>query len=282
MRGRTGASNRLPVSDCGSPSFPLHCGVHLTILAGLASGHERTRLRAACDKFRRKRNFASIKIEWVRNCGVVPLRLHSSLYERRGGIAMLSRRALMMSGGSFALAARPAAAAVMTDDGFYREDWFLDSFLELADDLKSAAVAGKLLAVIWEQAGCPYCRDTHLINFAQKSVADYIRNHFELIELDLHGSRVVTDFDGEKLGERQLAAKYGVRGTPTIQFFPDLDDLGRKRPREREVNRILGYLAPKDFLRMFAFVAERAYERGSLRDYLRRRPSLPSRVGEEG
>ncbi len=34
MRGRTGASNRLPVSDCGSPLFPLHCGIHLTIFGG--------------------------------------------------------------------------------------------------------------------------------------------------------------------------------------------------------------------------------------------------------
>jgi thioredoxin-related protein len=190
---------------------------------------------------------------------------------------MWSRRALVMAGGAFALAAGPArAAAVMTDDGFYREDWFLDSFLELADDLKTTAAGGKQLAVIWEQAGCPYCRDTHLINFAQKNTEDYIRDHFEVIELNLHGSRIVTDFDGEKLGEKQLAAKYGVRGTPTIQFFPDVDDLGHKAPREREVNRILGYLAPKDFLRMFAFVAERAYERGSLRDYLRGAPSPSS------
>ena len=185
---------------------------------------------------------------------------------------MLSRRALVMAGGSFALAAGPVrAAAVMTDDGFYREDWFVDGFLELEDDLKGAAAGGKHLAVIWEQRGCPYCRDTHLINFARKDIEIYVRDHFELIELNLHGSRVVTDFDGKKLGERQLAGKYGVRGTPTIQFFPDLDDLGQKAPREREVNRNQGYLAPEDFLRMFAFVAERAYERGSLRDYLRRR-----------
>jgi hypothetical protein len=61
---------------------------------------------------------------------------------------MLSRRALMMAGGSLALAAGPAgAAAVMTDDGFYREDWFVDSFLELEDDLKGAAAVGKQLAV---------------------------------------------------------------------------------------------------------------------------------------
>jgi thioredoxin-related protein len=184
---------------------------------------------------------------------------------------MLSRRALMIASAGFALAAGPAqAAAVMTDGGFYREDWFLDSFLELADDLKSSTAAGKQLAVIWEQRGCPYCREVHLVNFARKDIETYIREHFEVIELDLHGSRIVTDFDGKRLGEKQLAARYGVRGTPTIQFFADRDDLGGKAPREREVNRIQGYLAPKDFLRMFAFVAERAYERGSLRDYLRR------------
>ena len=184
---------------------------------------------------------------------------------------MLSRRALMIAGGGFALAAGPArAAAVMTDDGIYREDWFLDSFLELADDLKGSASAGKQLAVIWEQRGCPYCRETHLVNFAQKDIETYIRDHFEVIELNLHGSRIVTDFDGKLLGERQLAARYGVRGTPTIQFFPDRDDLAGRAPREREVNRIQGYLAPKDFIRMFAFVAEHAYERGTLRDFLRR------------
>src|SRR5262245_17016481 len=95
--------------------------------------------------------------------------------------AMLSRRALVMAAGSLALAVSPArAAAVMTDDGYYREDWFLDSFLDLADDLKSTAAAGKQLVVIWEQQGCPYCRDTHLINFAQKDIETYIRDHFEV------------------------------------------------------------------------------------------------------
>jgi thioredoxin-related protein len=184
---------------------------------------------------------------------------------------MLSRRALMMAGGGLALAAGPAQATpVMTDDGYYREDWFLDSFLELADDLKSTAGAGKQLAIIWEQAGCPYCLATHQINFAQKNIETYIRDHFEILELNLHGSRIVTDFDGERLRERQLAAKYGVRGTPIIQFFTDKDDLARKAPREREVNRIQGYMSPRGFLLMFAFVGERAYERGSLRDYLRR------------
>ena len=184
---------------------------------------------------------------------------------------MLSRRALMMAGGSLALGAGSArATAIMTEDGFYREDWFLDSFLELAEDRKSVAAAGKQLAVIWEQPGCPYCRETHLVNFAQKSIETYIRDHFEVLQLNLRGSRVVTDFDGEQLGEKQLARKYGVRGTPIIQFFSDKDDFAQKAPLEREVARIPGYMPPGAFLVMFAFVAERAYERGTLRDYLRR------------
>lgn len=183
---------------------------------------------------------------------------------------MLTRRALVAAGGLTLAAGAAFAKPVMTDDGIYREDWFLDSFLELSDDLKGAAAAGKQLAVIWEQRGCPYCRDTHLINFAREDIETYVRDHFEVLELDLHGSRLVTDFDGKQIGEKQLAAKYGVRGTPTIQFFPGRDDLGTKAPREREVNRIQGYLAPKDFIRMFAFVGERAYEHGSLRDFLRK------------
>jgi thioredoxin-related protein len=188
---------------------------------------------------------------------------------------MLSRRALMTVGAGQVLAAgllaasRARAAAVMTDDGYYREDWFLDSFLELADDRRNAAAAGRQLAVIWEQRGCPYCRDMHLINFADKGIESYVRAHFDVVELNLHGSRIVTDFGGERLEERQLAVRYGIRGTPTIQFFPDRGDLADNAPLDREVHRIRGYLPPKWFLAMFTFAGEHAYEHGSLRDHLR-------------
>ena len=67
-----------------------------------------------------------------------------------------------------------------------------------------------------------------------------------------------------------FAQKYGVRYTPTFQFFPDSTaGLKDKSPQDREVSRFQGYLQPPLFLAAFRFVAERAYERGSLRDYLR-------------
>jgi len=186
---------------------------------------------------------------------------------------MLSRRVLLA--GLFAgLAAgpmRPArSAAVLTDDGLYTQPWFLQSLLELADDLGAATDARKHFAIMWELRGCPYCKDTHLINFARVDIESYIRERFDILQLNIVGSREVTDFDGEKLPEKRLAEKYGVRFTPTFQFFPDsMKALAGKKPRDREISRFQGYLEPKQFLAAFRYIAERAYEKESLRDFLK-------------
>ena len=182
---------------------------------------------------------------------------------------MLSRRLFLAGSAAGGLelwsggAAR--AEALMTDDGFYREPWFLESFLELADDLAAASDNKKRLAVMWELRGCPYCKETHLVNFAKPEIASYIRERFDIVQLNIVGSREVTDFDGEKLTEKKFAQKYGVRGVPTFQFFPDsAAGLAGKAPREREVARAQGYIEPQPFLELFRFVADRSYENGAV------------------
>jgi thioredoxin-related protein len=186
-------------------------------------------------------------------------------------LPMPSRRHVLVSGAAFLCAGRGArAGAILTDDGLYRQPWFLDSLLELESDLEEASGNRKRFAVVWELRGCPSCKDTHLVNFAQPEIEDFVRERFDILQLNLIGAREVTDFDGEKLSEKRLAEKYGIRFTPTFQFFPErAAGLAQKRPREREVARAQGYLAPRDFRRMFAFVVENAYERGTLADYLR-------------
>ena len=182
---------------------------------------------------------------------------------------MLSRRLLLAGLAAGGLGpwrgGAAQAEAVMTDDGFYREPWFLESFLELADDLAAAAENKKRFTVMWELRGCPYCRETHLVNFAKPEITSYIRERFEILQLNIIGSREVTDFDGEKLTEKRFAQKYGVRGVPVFQFFPDsAAGLADKAPRDREVARGQGYIEPQPFLDMFRFVADRAYERGAV------------------
>jgi thioredoxin-related protein len=165
---------------------------------------------------------------------------------------------------------RARAAAVLTDDGLYKQPWFLESFLELSDDLDGATKAGKRFAVMWELRGCPYCKETHLVNFARPEIEDYIKANFEILQLNIVGSRKVKDFDGTEISEKALAAKYGVRFTPTFQFFPETPEaLAQLAPEKREVARAPGYLRPDDFLALFRFVREKGYETKSFRDYLR-------------
>jgi len=156
--------------------------------------------------------------------------------------------------------------------GSYTQSWFLESFLELSDDLEEAKANGKRFAIMWELEGCPYCRETHLVNFAMPEVTDFIRANFEIVQLDVKGSRKVVGFDGESVNEQDFAKQAQVRFTPTIQFFPEtLEEVDGKTGKEAEVARIPGYLRPFHFLTFFQFVQEKAYTQGNFHKYLKSR-----------
>src|SRR5947209_1164243 len=184
-----------------------------------------------------------------------------------------TRRYLLAGGMALAancIGARARAELLLTEDGLYRQPWFLESFLELPEDLQGAANLSKRFAIMWELRGCPYCRETHLVNFARRDIEDYIKNNFDILQLNIIGSRKVTDFDGAEISEKALAAKYGIRFTPTFQFFPETPaGLAEKSAEQREVARAPGYLRPDDFLALFRFIREKGYETRSFRDYLR-------------
>jgi thioredoxin-related protein len=189
---------------------------------------------------------------------------------------MTTRRHLLI--GAAALAAfgarRASAAPILTDDGLYKEPWFVETFLELADDLEAAHKDGKRFVIMWELKGCPYCKETHFVNFAQTRIADYVKANFEVLQLNIIGSRKVTDFDGAELSEKDMAAKYAVRFTPTFQFFPEqAAPLKALPPARREVARLPGYMRPDDFLAMFRYVREKAYKSKSFRDFIKSQAS---------
>jgi thioredoxin-related protein len=189
---------------------------------------------------------------------------------------MTTRRTLLVGAASLAVlgAARTRAEPILTDDGLYKEPWFLESFLELADDLEAAHKEGKRFAIMWELKGCPYCKETHFVNLARGDISDYIKANFEVLQLNIIGARKVTDFDGTELSEKALAAKYSVRYTPTFQFFPErAGPLKALPPQKREVARLPGYMRPDDFLAMFRYVREKAYESKSFRDFVKALPS---------
>jgi len=151
--------------------------------------------------------------------------------------------------------------AVEPDDGgLYHQPWFQNSFLDLREDMSDAKAQGKQLVIIWEQRGCPYCREMHLVNFRIPEVVDYIKANFNVLQLNLWGDREVTDLDGKVLSEKELARKYRVQFTPTIQFFPADIPAGQKKPgQDVEVWRLLGYWKPFHFLNSFRYVRDKSY-----------------------
>jgi len=160
---------------------------------------------------------------------------------------MLNRRTTLLSLAALSLAGRSIAAS-LGDDGLYDSDLLSDTFLELGPDLDEAGGAAKGLIVLFEQRGCPYCRELHEANFAREDIATFQGAHFMTVQLDLWGSRPVVDFDGEALEERELAVKWGVNFTPTLAFFTIESGAA-------EVFRMPGYFKPFHYLSALEYVA---------------------------
>jgi thioredoxin-related protein len=163
------------------------------------------------------------------------------------------------------LAAPVLAAPVLAEDGFYHPDWFLVSFLDLKEDAAEARKAGKGLAMIVEQRGCGACKKVHEVNLRDPRVAGYLRQNFQIAQIDLYGSREITDVDGQVLSEKDYARKLGVRATPTILFF-QADPKGGGA--EALAWKSVGYLEPEPFVNAFAFVRQQGYAGQKEPDFL--------------
>lgn len=151
--------------------------------------------------------------------------------------------------------------AQVGEDGMHMQSWFHDSFLDLREDLAEAEAAGKRLVIIWEQRGCPYCKRMHEVNLRIPRIADTIQRDFVVIQMNLWGDREVTDFDGEVLKEKDLAEKWAVLFTPTLQFFPQAaSSAAGKSGKDAEVVRIPGYFKPFHFYFLFHYAKTKGYE----------------------
>ena len=151
------------------------------------------------------------------------------------------------------LLALPVAAAELGDDGLHKTDWMRDTFKDLRDDLEEAGAEGKRLMIMVEQRGCIYCTRMHENVFPRPEIADYIRENFFVVQLNLHGDIGVTDFDGESLSEKAATRKWGLLFTPSILFLPEEVPEGQNA-LEASVAVMPGAFAKGTSLDMFTWV----------------------------
>ena len=90
-------------------------------------------------------------------------------------------------------------------------------------------------------------------------------------QLTHHGSADATALLAEKARLAEEGTKASVEDLlmlaviRALKKHPDANG----RTKDREVHRFQGYIEPKDFLAQFRFVGERAYDNGTLADFLR-------------
>ncbi len=182
---------------------------------------------------------------------------------------MLTRRqtlALLPAGLAAPLVAQAQSLTrpKLGEDGLHHFDWYLESFLDIPEDIAAAAANGKRLVVMWGLRGCPACKRMHETHLMDPATQGYIRQHFEVLHLNILGAREVTGLGGRKLPEKALAEAEGVRSTPTLQFMPE------KAGAALEVARLDRLPDVQTFGAFFRYVRERGYEREGFEPWLKR------------
>ena len=140
--------------------------------------------------------------------------------------------------------------------------WFKESFLDLEEDLQESLDNNKKGVIVYfGQKRCPYCQMLMEVNFGQKEIENYTREHFDLIPIDIWGVAEVTDTKGIILTEREYALRERTNFTPSLLFYDEKGDL---------VMRLRGYYPPYQFMAALQYVAEGHYKREKFKVYLAR------------
>ncbi len=140
-----------------------------------------------------------------------------------------------------------------------KPDWFKLSFLDIREDVAEARAANKRVMLYFYQDGCPYCAKLINDNLGQRSIAKKTRKYFDVIAINMWGSREVTDFNGNQTTEKAFAKQLRVMFTPTLLV---LDERGNV------ILRINGYWFPAKFDAMLDWAGKRMEKKISFRDYL--------------
>jgi thioredoxin-related protein len=159
-------------------------------------------------------------------------------------------------------AAEPEAGKIVGGKVSEHPAWFKESFLDIAEDVDEAAGADRHVMLFMHLNACPYCYKMVEENIKHAPYTDFIREHFDVIALNIRGDREVAFNDEITLTEKELAARLKVVYTPTVVFLDHSN---------RVVARVNGYRSVDDFRQVLDYVNDKAYQRTTLAGFLNER-----------
>ena len=148
------------------------------------------------------------------------------------------------------------------DEPLTYPEWFKLSFLDLREDLEEVRERGKDgLVIYFGQKYCAYCKKFLENDLTKDDIRSYIQNHFDVIGVDIHGQRTVTDLSGNELTEGEFAVRERTNFTPSLVFY---------NREGKEALRLRGYYPPYRFRAALEYVADGHYRNERFREYLAR------------
>jgi len=163
-----------------------------------------------------------------------------------------------------ALGVAPAVKGKVTG-GLVSEhpDWFKESFLDLAEDTSQAAESGRHVILFMHLNDCPYCHRMIEDNFKHSPYTDFIKENFDVIQLNIKGDREIAFNAETSVSEKDLATLLKVRYTPTVIFL---------NGDNKSVLRLNGYRSVRDFGYALEYVQQKAYLNATLSQFIDSRP----------
>lgn len=138
--------------------------------------------------------------------------------------------------------------------------WFKESFLDIGEDIAESKANNKHFMVFMDLEGCPYCTKMLKENFiAENKTSEFIKKYFDVIEINVKGSREIAWDENTTLSEKELAEKLEIQYSPTILFFND---------KKEVVVRVNGYRNQSDFKYILEYVQGKHYENMTLSEYI--------------
>ena len=137
--------------------------------------------------------------------------------------------------------------------------WFLNSFLDLQEDIEELHEQNKRLILYIHQDNCPYCNLFVTKNLQNKKTKELLQKNFAVISINMFGDKEITDTDEEVLSEKEFALKHKIQFTPTLIFFNETG---------KQILRLNGYQNIKNFNLALEYIKNKREKLISFKNYI--------------
>lgn len=138
-------------------------------------------------------------------------------------------------------------------------DWFKTSFMDFSEDLEEASNKNRHMMIYFHQNGCPYCAKLVEYNFHDKGLVAKLKKNFDVVETNIWGDKVVTDWTGKTFTEKEFATHIKIQFTPTLVFLS---------PQGEVLLRLNGYQSIEKMHAALDYIANKTYLESSYANYL--------------